>query len=339
MKLIDLYVHEVGQRLPAAAREDIEKEIRTLIDDTLEDEARAQGRAVDADMTAEVLKRLGSPEKMAARYRPERYLIGPRLFPHYVTTLRIVLAIVAVLAVTGFAVTAGLSTRSGVSFAEMLGQVVGGLLQTVFQAAAIVTLVFAVMEYFQPDIKLDEEKWDPLAMKPQADDERVSLVGSALSILFTLIVALVFLYYPQWIGISNYVDGEWLHAPVLNDVFFTRYLPFFLLLWAAEIIKQIVLMARGRWFNGIRWADVMINLFTAVLMAVMLTGPSIISLDQAAFNRLGMGAINPATARSLTDGLYISVRITLGIIMGVALIEAGKNLYRLLRNRAPVLAL
>lgn len=331
MDLINLYVKEVGQRLPAASREDIEKEIRTLIDDTLEDESQTSGRPVDQQMIVDVLKRMGSPEKMAASYLPERYLIGPRLFPHYITTLKIVLAIVAVLAVTGLAVSTAISSGGDMNFAELLGQVISGLFGSVFQAAAIVTLVFAMIEYFQPDIKLSEDTWDPQAMKPQTDTERVSLVGGALTVLFTVFFAIVLNFYPQWVGMWFVENGNWQHTPVLSETFF-RYLPWINLLWAAEIIKEIVLMARGRWTTSIRWADVLINVATAVLAAVILAGPSVLTTDTQGFERL-FGALDSAARDGLIKWLDISARITLGIIMGVSLMEAAKGLYRLVEQR------
>lgn len=334
MSLVDLYVKEVGQHLPAASREDIEKEIRTLIEDTLDDEAGTLGRPIDREMTVDVLKRLGSPQKMAARYLPERYLIGPRLFPQYLTVLKIVLAVVSIVVVIGLAVATGISPDRGVSFVEMFRSVVTGLIEAVFQAAAIVTIVFAVLEYAQPNIKLTEERWDPLTLRAQTDSERVSLVGGALTVLFTLIFALVLNFYPEWMSIWHYNDnGEWLHTPLLAEVFFRNYLPFLNVLWAAEIVKEIVLMARGRWIPSLRWADVAINLATAVLAAIMLTGPAIIAIDAVSFNDMGWGSVDASTVQALTNGLQIAARITIGIIMGVSLIEMGKGLYRIVEER------
>jgi hypothetical protein len=46
MNLIELYTREVGRNLPEKMRADIEKEIRSLIEDSLEDESqksRARG--------------------------------------------------------------------------------------------------------------------------------------------------------------------------------------------------------------------------------------------------------------------------------------------------------
>lgn len=83
MELIDLYVKEVGRHLPQKAREDIEKGIRSMIMDALDDRSKAEGRPIDDAMVESVLDRLGPPEEMSASYVPPRYLIGPRLYPHF----------------------------------------------------------------------------------------------------------------------------------------------------------------------------------------------------------------------------------------------------------------
>ena len=70
--MINAYVNEVGQRLPARQRADIEREIRSMIGDTLDDESQTQNRPIDDEMVAQVLKRLGSPQKLAASYVPPR---------------------------------------------------------------------------------------------------------------------------------------------------------------------------------------------------------------------------------------------------------------------------
>ncbi|HSQ18530.1 MAG TPA: hypothetical protein VLM83_12575, partial [Anaerolineales bacterium] len=76
MELVTRYVSEVGRQLPEKTRADLEKEIRSLIEAALDDRAQKTGRPVDEDMIVEVLKEFGPPEKMAASYLPERYLIG-----------------------------------------------------------------------------------------------------------------------------------------------------------------------------------------------------------------------------------------------------------------------
>ena len=58
MNLIERYVYEVGQNLSGKNRQDIEKEIRSLIEDSLEARTQSEGRPADDEMMVSVLKEL-----------------------------------------------------------------------------------------------------------------------------------------------------------------------------------------------------------------------------------------------------------------------------------------
>ena len=120
MNLIDLYAREVGYNLPEKMKADIEKEIRSLIEDNLEDESQKTGRPVDEEMQVEVLQRLGPPEKVAASYLPPRYLIGPELYPHFLTTLRIVLVVVAIVSTIGIGASLGANPETSNNIIEII---------------------------------------------------------------------------------------------------------------------------------------------------------------------------------------------------------------------------
>ena len=95
MNLIDRYVTEVGKHLPLVkGRKDIEKELRSTLEDMLEDRAQKAGRAADEAMEIELLKEYGAPQKVAATYNPQPYLIGPRMFPFFLMVLKIVITVV-----------------------------------------------------------------------------------------------------------------------------------------------------------------------------------------------------------------------------------------------------
>ena len=95
MNLIDRYVSEVGKNLPLLnGREDIEKELKSTLEDMLEDRVQNSGRTRDEALEIEVLKEYGSPQKVASTYNPHPYLIGPKLFPFFLFVLKIVLTVV-----------------------------------------------------------------------------------------------------------------------------------------------------------------------------------------------------------------------------------------------------
>src|SRR5512132_3440586 len=94
MNLIDKYIAEIGKHLPRKNRADIEAEIRSTLEDMLDERAQGKGPADEATIMA-LLKEYGSPREVAATYKTHQYLIGPRLFPIFETVIRIVLAVVA----------------------------------------------------------------------------------------------------------------------------------------------------------------------------------------------------------------------------------------------------
>ena len=90
---IDRYIYQVSRFLTGKNKDDIEKEIRTLIDDMLD--TRCQGRDVSKEDVAAVFAELGKPSELAAKYNDsKRYLIGPALFPIYSKVLVVVLGFV-----------------------------------------------------------------------------------------------------------------------------------------------------------------------------------------------------------------------------------------------------
>ena len=56
MNLLDKYIHEVGKHLPRKNRADLEAEIRSTLEDMLEDRSQHTDRPMDDELTAELLK-------------------------------------------------------------------------------------------------------------------------------------------------------------------------------------------------------------------------------------------------------------------------------------------
>src|SRR5690242_14126872 len=164
MKLIDRYVTEVGKRLLVLqGREDIEKELRSTLEDMLEDRAVKAGRPADEAMEVELLQEYGSPDKVAAIYNPHPYLIGPHLFPTFLMILKIVIfgVTIGLLVVTGIQVVTETPVMGG-DFVNIVGRGLGNIVSTSIVAFGYVVLIFALIERLVPDfsIKEMEQPWD-----------------------------------------------------------------------------------------------------------------------------------------------------------------------------------
>lgn len=73
MELIERYIYAVSRRLPVSQRADIEQELRTLIEDMIQERCHGE---VGQEQIMALLKELGDPAYLAGQYREEqKYLI------------------------------------------------------------------------------------------------------------------------------------------------------------------------------------------------------------------------------------------------------------------------
>lgn len=305
---IDRYVNEVGRRLPPNQRTDVEREIRSLIEDELAgrlDALHAEGAASPDQEAAAlaVLQQFGSPEEMAARYYAPRYLVGPGMFPIY----RIVLGIV--LAATLFANLLGLAVAAGTQTAAPLVDTLLNLFGSVIEAFGMVTLIFVALERFGVGVNVKAEAWNPARLPPVKDPQRISIAEVVAEIAFTA-VALVLTNVALNSGTGAlYYDGEWQAIPLFSQEFL-QYLPWLTALWSADILVNIVLLMRGRWEPATRVAALVVAAAAGLLFYRMLVGGPIAA----------WAPLEPA------------FKITVAIIFAVSLWEIGKHGWHLLRN-------
>jgi len=142
MELLDRYLQAVRRHLPWLRQDDIIAELRANLEAQLEDKETELGRKLtDAEMEA-WLKQLGSPIQVAARYQPQQYLIGPALFPIYRFVMRLAIGWGVVI----YAIAKTVEIVAKGQGADGLVAAIVHLPGMVFINAAVVTLIFAIVE-------------------------------------------------------------------------------------------------------------------------------------------------------------------------------------------------
>ncbi len=305
---IDRYVNEVGRRLPANQRSDVEREIRSLIEDAVA--GRFETLEVEGVPLAEretvvlaVLQAFGSPEEIAARYHAPRYLIGPTIFPIY----RIVLSIV--LAVTVFANLLGVVVAADEQMAAPLVETLLSLFGSIIQTVGMVTLLFVALERLGVAAESRPQPWNPTSLPAVKDPQRVNLVETAIDIGFTAaVIVLLNVYLNRRTGALFY-NGEWQTMPLFSQEFL-QYIPWLTAIWCADILVNIILLTRGRWEPFTRIATMITATAAAILFYSMISsGP--------------IGAWPPVEP---------AFKVTAAIIFAVSLVEVGKQGWLLLRS-------
>lgn len=327
MNLIESYTHAVGKHLPARPRPDIEAEIRSLIEDMLDERSQQAGRPANDEMVTDVLKELGDPEKLAASYLPTRYLIGPKLYPTFALVLKIVFIVLASLAVVGLAIRIGAGDFAPEPVIDTIIRSLTGYIDAALLAFGSMVLVFSILERTLPPSEFEDNKkeWTPAELENEPDPDHISIWEPILTIVFTLAGLLILNFYPHIIGISFEYNEEWVFIPVLSEAFF-KVLPLINLSGLLAIALNLILFRKGRWQTWTRWFYLGTELLSIVIATILLAGPAIIDISESA---LAASPIPVDLADLLVRILYPIAKIALVIAIVAAGAEVIKTLLRI----------
>lgn len=335
MNLIDRYVAEVGRNLLLVkGRKDIENELRSTLEDMLEERAQAAGQAADEAMQMELLKEYGAPHKVAETYNPNPYLIGPRLYPIFTTILKIVIAAVALgLTIATVVQIVNLSPMTPMGFWSTIGRGLLNIISASIGAFGNLALIFALIERYAPtsEIKMNEEKeWDPASLKREPEPDDVKIWEPILAIVFTFIALSLFNFNPQLIGIY-YLDGnEWHVLPLLSEAFF-RWLPLLNIAWVAEIVLNGMLLRTEKWTTGTRLVSIGTKLFQIFILAMLISGPSILAFTPETLMTGGID--DPEAIDALMMLAHTGMKVVLGLAIFGTVVEIIKSAYKMVTQK------
>ncbi len=334
MNLIDRYVAEVGKNLPLLnGREDIEKELKSTLEDMLEDRAQSTGRTRDEALEIEVLKEYGSPQKVASTYNPHPYLIGPKIFPFYLFVMKIVLTVV----VSVMLVLAGIQAVTdtpfmGADFVKIIGQGLGKALSAALAAFGNVTLVFVILERVLPEKEIggfnDEKDWDPATLAKEPDPNSVSRSELIAEIVFTFVALAILNIYPQWLGMFFFTGDEQVFIPIFTEKFF-QFVPYINIVLIAEILFDIYLLRNAIWNRLTRIGKVIIEAASLTLTVLILRTPDIIAFSAEA---LPGGSFTAEKAEVFVTIAASMFPIIMAIVIIIQSIELVKAVYRLFKT-------
>ncbi len=282
MEIIDRYVHEIGEHLPWNLRADVEAELRSLLMDSLEERARAAQQPADARLAEAVVREFGAPEEVAKRYLPQdQYLIGPRLFPAYKLVVKIALIVIAAgsgALVLAAIVNSALNHHAGPDLLA-LARTIWGVVWGIFINLALVTLVFAIIERVRARREAMGSAWNPAMLPPLKDPDRVSQGGMVFEMYLILAFAVLFNFFPEWVGAVLANDTAYLTSLLLPS--FAIYLPLVNIFWALDFVLHLIVVSRGRWRRETRAMEFALGLYGAVVLYLLIIGPPLFQFDFA----------------------------------------------------------
>lgn len=307
--MIDRYVYDVTRRLPKAQREDIDKEMRGLIEDMLEERSEEPTKQ---DLEA-VLKELGRPSKLAAKYRgSKRFLIGPELFDTYFLVLRIVLAATAFGLTIALVISLAASPPENVWLA--IGEFFASILSGVVQSFAYVTLVFAIIEHFAKGKEKWKDEWKPVDLPEiPKSHTKISYGEPITGIVFIVIVLMIINLVPEAIGIYTIADPI-IVTPIFNLQVFRSMIILIDIILCLGIVKEAFKLISGKYTLQLAIATTVINIVCIILTITVFLPPAI-------WNQELISTINNTADMTWAEGLNLEYwwSIVPKIVVGISI--------------------
>jgi hypothetical protein len=311
MSLIDRYIAEVGRHLPEKDRADIEAEIRSMVDDMIEE--RGQSTAKNERIVAETLEQIGDPELLAAKYAPpKRYLIGPDWYEGYLKVLqRVLFAVLPIVAVVTFVLAL---TNEPLDFIGAVGNAVGRAFSVGTQILFWVTLVFVLLERSgeKPDDqpKSASREWtvDQLPMLPR---RRQISIGESLITIGLLLFVMIWIIVP---AILARLEGDTATPPFLNPALWNFWLPLLLVILGLTVVHELFKLKIGNWTRPLMITNVILCLTTIFYIIALVTTQDVVN---PAFLAGLESSMTSSELENVTSWATWTVNLTAAIIVGI----------------------
>ncbi|KGR75592.1 hypothetical protein [Ureibacillus sinduriensis] len=281
MDLIDVYIYEVTRRLPIKNREDIGLELKSTIEDMLPDGYTEEDVKV-------ALGELGNPAILASGYneRP-MHLIGPKYFDIYVSLLKMIVPIAAVIS---FIV---VLTKYIVEFDKgdtvlnvgivVLGEGIWSVIHVFMQVFFWLTLTFVILERTdQSKDKLPRtmsfNKWTPEDLEniPYVPKERMITKGYVFaSLLWTSIWGTVYFNADHLVGVyKNSGGGLEFIMPAFNQHVMDSFGPVIIVVLGLEIVFALILFINNEWTKKLAILNTVRETVGLIVLAFLIVNPN-----------------------------------------------------------------
>jgi hypothetical protein len=349
--LFSRYAAEVGRHLPYRGRQDIEREIEATLADRLDDRVapsaatiinpRSTATIVNPRSTAttanprstatiedavELLRETGHPRKTAASYLSESHLIGPALYPLFLTICRIVLPVLAAVLIGALTLSAAIAADPAVTFIEQVLRILASTFTGVLQAFAVVVIVFGVLDRVNARRALasdltGEGTWDPRKLPRAAPAGTIKVSDQIADIVGNTVLIAAVLFLPRIVVLGQGFVGRAAVLARLSDGFI-RLLPVVVAVAALEILAAAFLLTRRAHTVATIAAHTAVKTLGIVAAGVYLTvWPFVLpAADAQAGMVLGVNIVNQV----------IRAGCILGIVIGS--IEMAASLVRFARG-------
>ncbi len=286
MELIKRYIYAIERRLPKSGRDDIAKEIESIIMDELEGKYGVK-EEYSKDEIENVLLAMGHPREVAARYRGDKgYLIGPDLYSFYWMVLWIVIGASSLGLLISYIIGYFEAEFTGMEAVWNFVEFIPSVFSSILSGIGAVTLVFILIERFgtrKGEKEFDiNQGWKPkdLPELPHEKD-KVSLAEPIVAITFIVIWAVFINTYARTGGMQflTGLSDDMTFLPIFNIEMVRQLLPLWNVQIGISLVLQLILLIQGKWRFGTRLLELGSDLLGIAIIIMMINGPMLLSFN------------------------------------------------------------
>ncbi|MBY6086562.1 MULTISPECIES: HAAS signaling domain-containing protein [Priestia] len=286
MNLIEVYIHEVTRRLPEKNREDIALELHSTIEDMLPDDYSEED-------VKECLKKMGNPAILASGYRDQpMHLIGPLYYDIYITLLKMILPIAAVISLISMIAEYFMGYHGEEAVINVILDIFGfsiwRIIEVGMQVFFWLTLVFAILERTakgkgEQPLTASLKKWTPDDLKNISyipKKKTISKFEVFGSLMWTAIWATLYFYANHLVGVyRDSGNGLEFVTSVLNQEVLMGYWPVVVIVIGVEIVLSLYKLIKGQWTKRMAISNTVLQLIGTVVFIVILINPNLLNPD------------------------------------------------------------
>jgi hypothetical protein len=312
--LIERYLNAVKFWLPGKQQKDILAELSEDLHAQIDDRESALGRPLNEDELVALLKKRGSPMRLAGGYLPEQRLVSPGMMPIYRLVLKILLpwAVIPVFSALFIAPLFDAANTAG-----SLWWTIGNSIRTLFFMIGIITTAFALVDRYHTKWI---DRWDPrkLPRVPPAQP-RMQWYNDFAAFAFGM-AGFFFWAVTMWNRTVFVFEGGFHITP--GAIWGQLYWPILGVTLARAVVDLYCFMRRD-WTRGQSWVRIALDGAAMAVAAVCLRGGSWVDMSSPT-----LAAADVAKLVSMVNHL---VRVSLVFALAIAVVDVikhGRLLYR-----------
>jgi hypothetical protein len=335
MDAFDSYFQTLRLFLPRDQRDDIIRELSEELRSQASEKEAQLGRPLSEDERAAIIGQYGHPLLTAGRYWPQRYLIGPVLFPYYWAVLKVVLAMIAIAHVVGAAV----MLANGRALGD-LGVVLENAVATALKVIGWITVLAAGADFWLSRSRV-LENWRPQVELPRALAKAkvatASIPGlkrdSEPTVSGFVVSVVVGVWWLAGLKVPAFFYGP--GAPNLDwGPSMDRLYPVLVVAQLAMLVEQFVRLTRLEDTGIFRVANLVWLVSGWALIGLVATSDHQWMLWQGEAAVRGSRVIMRLAGREISLAQFVNY-VWSGIFIGIAVTSAWGSLKRLRRRLKP----